>query len=278
MSKDIQEQLQTMVDNGNNVLNKLKFIYATKDELNAFIDKEKVGVSLDKIIEAQNSFILIDSGICNDKVCWRLNSNYHLTIWGKGLIGHAAGTVPWIDYKNDITGLTIKNGITTIDDKLFQNYLALNSITIPDNLISIGASAFSGTNYYNNSNNWENNALYIGNNLIKARNSISDNYQIKSETTIIANWAFDKCTNLTTITIPEHVTVIGNSAFNNCSNLTTINIPKSVTIIDKSAFLGCSNITTVNYEGSEADRNKILIEKNNDSLTSVEWTYNHYEE
>lgn len=34
MSKDIQEQLQIMVDNGKNVLQKLKVIYATKEETN----------------------------------------------------------------------------------------------------------------------------------------------------------------------------------------------------------------------------------------------------
>ena len=45
--------------------------------------------------------------------------------------------------------------------------------------------------------------------------------------------------------IGEDVTSIGNYAFNNCSSLTSVTIPNSVTNIGSNAFKGCSSLTTV---------------------------------
>lgn len=42
------------------------------------------------------------------------------------------------------------------------------------------------------------------------------------------------------------VTTIGASAFENCSNLTHIKIPNSVTNVDSNAFLGCENLKSIN--------------------------------
>ena len=41
------------------------------------------------------------------------------------------------------------------------------------------------------------------------------------------------------------VTTIGNSAFNYCSGLTSIEIPNSVTTIGEKAFWGCSKLTSI---------------------------------
>jgi hypothetical protein len=57
--------------------------------------------------------------------------------------------------------------------------------------------------------------------------------------TIIGNYAFNSCSGLTSITIPNSVTTIGNYAFNSCSGLTNITIPNSVTTIKYSAFQNC---------------------------------------
>ena len=57
--------------------------------------------------------------------------------------------------------------------------------------------------------------------------------------------AFENCSNLTGITIPDSVTSIGNEAFSGCSGLTSITIPDSVTSIGGSAFEDCSSLTSV---------------------------------
>ncbi len=60
--------------------------------------------------------------------------------------------------------------------------------------------------------------------------------------------AFDNCTNLQSVIIPNTVTVIYGRAFEGCSSLTSIVIPASVTKIYKDAFKGCTSLTSVTFE------------------------------
>ncbi|MBQ4395750.1 MAG: leucine-rich repeat domain-containing protein, partial [Paludibacteraceae bacterium] len=61
----------------------------------------------------------------------------------------------------------------------------------------------------------------------------------------IGDYAFDNCTGLTFVTIPNSVTSIGNYAFYGCSSLTSVTIPNSVTSIGDFAFYRCSGLTSV---------------------------------
>ena len=66
--------------------------------------------------------------------------------------------------------------------------------------------------------------------------------------TSIGSSAFEGCSSLTTITIPESVTSIGNSAFSRCSSLTAITLPEGVTSIGIYAFYECSSLyKVINY-------------------------------
>jgi hypothetical protein len=68
--------------------------------------------------------------------------------------------------------------------------------------------------------------------------------------TSIGNYAFQNCSGLTSVTIPNSVTSIGDVAFYNCSGLTSVTIPNSVTSIGSSAFSGCSGLTSVTIPNS----------------------------
>ena len=57
--------------------------------------------------------------------------------------------------------------------------------------------------------------------------------------------AFNGCTNLQSIVIPEGISVLETNAFSNCASLTTIEIPGSVTEIQGSVFYGCTNLKSV---------------------------------
>ncbi len=68
---------------------------------------------------------------------------------------------------------------------------------------------------------------------------------IPNSVTSIGDYAFAYCTGLTSITIPGSVTSIGNAAFSCCTSLTSITIPSGVTSISADAFWGCSSLSSI---------------------------------
>gem|GEM_PF-3314254 len=67
----------------------------------------------------------------------------------------------------------------------------------------------------------------------------------------IGKCTFQDCKNVKSVKIPESITSIGESTFKDCKKLEEINIPESVEKIGKCAFFGCSCIQvplTVNVE------------------------------
>lgn len=58
----------------------------------------------------------------------------------------------------------------------------------------------------------------------------------------IGDEAFDNCSGVTSVSIPESVTSIGRYAFYNCTGLREVMIPNSVTSVGYSAFEGCTNL------------------------------------
>ena len=71
---------------------------------------------------------------------------------------------------------------------------------------------------------------------------------ISYSVTSIGNYAFSRCSSLTSVTIPNSVTSIGAVAFSQCSGLTSITIPKSVTSIYYTAFYRCSGLKSIIVE------------------------------
>jgi len=75
-------------------------------------------------------------------------------------------------------------------------------------------------------------------------------YGITFSVTSIGESAFDGCSGLTSVSIPNSVTSIGDHAFFYCSGLTSVTIPNSVTSLGFQAFGNCSGLTSVTIPNS----------------------------
>lgn len=76
---------------------------------------------------------------------------------------------------------------------------------------------------------------------------------IESGATSIGSYAFNHCSNVTSVSIPDTVTAIGDSAFAHMSAIKSVTIPDSVTAIGKEAFIYCSGLESVAIPDSVKD-------------------------
>ena len=86
--------------------------------------------------------------------------------------------------------------------------------------------------------------------------------------TSIGYHAFEGCSSLKSVTIPNSVTSIESSVFFNCSSLTSVTIPNSVTSIGEWAFCNCSSLTSITIPNSVTSIGDRTF-KDCSSLTSV---------
>ena len=195
-------------------------------------------------------------------------------------------------YSNEYTGAVnipssvTYNGttysVTTIGGYAFNGCTGLTSVTIPNSVTTIGGNAFNETAWYNNQ---PDGLVYAGMVAYKYKGTMPNGISIvlKAGCVGIASYAFEGCTGLTSVTIPNSVTTIGGSAFYDCTGLTSMVvesgntkydsrnncnaiietatntlisgckntiIPGSVTTIGYGAFYGCSGLISVTIPNS----------------------------
>ena len=89
---------------------------------------------------------------------------------------------------------------------------------------------------------------------------------IPDTVTIIGEYAFDSCTNLTNVTLSKNLEHMEGRAFGNCEKITKIEIPKSLewcgsTLYDYGPFGDCTGLKTVIFENGTTKILGHLFEK-----------------
>ena len=167
------------------------------------------------------------------------SGKYKITISGK------AKEIPAEKFKGieEISHVTIEEGVTSIGEEAFFACKGLASIVLPDSVTNIGDKAF-----------WLCSALKA---VAIPKNVTSIGYRVFAQCTalkqvvfnegvrIIGDRAFQECAGLQVVELPHSLASIAQLAFYACRNLTSITIPDSVTIIGAHAFEGCDKLSNV---------------------------------
>ena len=171
-------------------------------------------------------------------------------------IGTAPSDLNGNVFKNCNNNLTVTFNCASICEYCLFNSESVRSIVIGSEVTSIGRDAFTGTAWYNNQ---ANGLVYAGNFAYKYKGTMPSqtNLSIQYGTKGIVDRAFEGCSGLKSVTIPNTVTYIGNWAFGSCYNLKSVTIPSNVTYIGDCAFWHCglTSVTipsNVTYIGNSA--------------------------
>ncbi|MEG1834713.1 MAG: leucine-rich repeat protein [Oscillospiraceae bacterium] len=145
--------------------------------------------------------------------------------------------------------IAISDSVTSIGNYAFSDCTGITNITISNSVTSIGYGAFDNTPFYNSLPDGE---VYLGKVFYKYKGTIPKDTEItiKAGTVSISGTAFNGCTGLKGVTIPDSVTIIGYRAFFDCAYLTTVTIGNSVTSIGSSAFESCTSLKDITIPDS----------------------------
>lgn len=165
---------------------------------------------------------IIDSGTCGESLTWKINGTYELTIEGMGeMYDYSESSVaPWQNYKNYITSVDIKEGVTSIGSWAFSRCSALTDVSIAESVTSIGGDAFREC-------------------------SILEEITLPKGLTELGTGVFLFCDALKSITVPEGVTKIGSDTFEFCPQLSAITFPSGLTEIGPWALKGAYSLTSI---------------------------------
>ncbi len=161
---------------------------------------------------------VVDSGYCGtdgDNLSWVLYDDGELVISGEGQMADAYSA----DYGNIfnenelIKSVVIEDGVTSIGAEAFMLCRSLEEVSFPESLSEIGRGAFSYT------------AL--------------KNVVLPDKITALEAYTFRYCEKLENIEFSKSIITIGQCAFEGCSSLSKIELPDGLQTIETKAFSNC---------------------------------------
>ena len=135
----------------------------------------------------------------------------------------------------EVTYMNRTRKVTSIGDRVFYKCYKIYSVTIPNSVTSIGSHAFEGCSglrkvivsdiatwcgiYFGST---DANPLYYAGHLYSDENTEIKDLVIPSSVTSICDFAFIRCSGLTSVSISKNVMSIGDKAFFVCSELNKV--------------------------------------------------------
>ena len=123
--------------------------------------------------------------------------------------------------------VVIPDGVVSVGRSAFSGCTNLVSVTIPDTVADFGEWAFTDC-------------------------SRLAGLSLPSNMTRVASHMFYGCTQLESVAIPEGVTTIGQYAFEKCRGITSVTVPRSLAYVEMHAFSDCVNLAAVHITDVEA--------------------------
>lgn len=202
-----------------------------------------------------------DTSFAQDGIKYSVNADQtEITV-----TGHTVDDIINLNIPSEIYGIPVKH----IAESAFHSCKTIETVTIPDSIVSIGKNAFYGTALVLNQTE---DLKYAGNWLVDCKYNLesaiieqgtvgiadsmfSINYQLKSveipdSVKYIGSEVFLYCNKLEDLTLPTSLVTIGERSFEECSNLKEINLPDSVISIGSKAFYNCKSATNLKLSNS----------------------------
>ncbi len=197
--------------------------------------------------------------------------------FGDFVFEHANGEVTIVGYRGNDEHIVVPESIdgmtvVSIADSAFPNE-NIRSIVLPDSVVYIANCAFihcdalerivlgqgirkiypfvfhkSDKMIYNQYEN----GYYLGSEenpymvLISVADKDSESFSFHPDTVVIGGSAFEACSLLREIRIPEGILSIGDAAFSNCPSLETLYLPKSLENVYSPLFSKCESLLEIN--------------------------------
>ena len=133
-----------------------------------------------------------------------------------------------------LTTIFFPEGIEEIGENAFVRCSSLGVIHLPCSLKTIGEMAFLQCTSLK---------------MVKTAPPVRSISNHAFQKCTISRRAFEKCTSLTVVELPEGLEHIGGSTFHLCTALKEISIPSSVVKIEENAFSRCYELTKVDISG-----------------------------
>jgi uncharacterized repeat protein (TIGR02543 family) len=173
----------------------------------------------------------------------------------------------------------VPSSVTRISGQAFLGSTGITSLSIGSAVESIGANALSMCSNLTRIDVDASNSAYSSLNGILLNKSKTElvqypggrtgTYSIPTGVTVIADYAFAGCTELTGINLPSGLSRLGFFSFYDCESLSAITLPASVVQIGAGSFSACISMKRISVDSANpiySSRDGVLFDKSGATL------------